>query len=138
MAARCAKLVSFASTSLLLLLAFVTPALSQEFRIETDVYVGDAEEASSHTVTLFEKSAVYEFVDSPRQIIVYRPGVEGAAGQFILLDPESQRRTVVEVDRVSKLMEKLIKWASEHKDPLLKFAAHPNFEETFDAENGSL
>ena len=29
-------------------------------------------------------------------------------------------------------------WASEHKDPLLKFAAKPTFEETFDVESGSL
>jgi hypothetical protein len=138
MGARCASFVAVLFASLFLLLSFATPATSQEFRIETDVYVDEAAEATSHTVTLFEKSAVYEFVDSPRQIIVYRPGAESAAGQFILLDPESQRRTVVEVDRVTKLMEKLTKWASEHKDPLLKFAAHPQFEETFDAEHGSL
>jgi hypothetical protein len=138
MAARRAKFIPILSTSLFWLLTFAMPVLGQEFRIETDVYIGDAAEATSHTVTLFEKSAVYEFVDSPQQIIVYRPGVEGSAGQFILLDPGSQRRTVVDVARVAKLMEKLTKWASEHKDPLLKFAADPKFEETFDLEHGSL
>ena len=32
----------------------------------------------------------------------------------------------------------MTEWASEHKDPLLKFAAKPTFEETFDVESGSL
>jgi len=126
------------SLSLMLAMSFSAPAQSQEFRIETDVYVGEEEAPASHTVTLFEKSAVYEFVDKPNQVIVYRTSSEGRPAQFILLDPETQRRTDVDVARVEKLMQKLTRWASEHKDPLLKFAAAPKFEETFDAERGSL
>jgi hypothetical protein len=140
MAARCTSPLSIASLSLPVLFALgnATPAAAQEFRIETDVYIGEATEAASHTVTLFEKSAVYEFVESPKQIIIYRTGVKDGRGQFILLDSELERRTDVDVARVEKLMEKLSKWAAEHKDPLLKFAANPQFEETFDAERGSL
>src|SRR5690606_23534291 len=44
----------------------------------------------------------------------------------------------VEVDRVEKLMHKMTDWAADHKDPLLKFAAKPTFEETFDVESDSL
>jgi hypothetical protein len=113
-------------------------AYAQEFRIETEVYLGDAAEPASQTVTLFEKSAVYEFTDNPRQTIVYRESTPGKPGQFILLDPAAQRRTDVEADRVSKLMDKLAGWAAEQKDPLLKFAADPAFEETFDADTGDL
>ncbi|MBL9164712.1 MAG: hypothetical protein JNL18_18430 [Planctomycetaceae bacterium] len=113
-------------------------AMGQEFRIETEVYVGEEPEPVSHTVTLFEKAAVYEFMDNPQQIIVYRQGQEGKSGQFILLDTVRERRTDVEVDRVEKLMHKMTDWAAEHKDPLLKFAAKPTFEESFDAETGSL
>lgn len=113
-------------------------ATGQEFRIETEIYVGEEPEPVSHTVTLFEKAAVYEFMDNPQQIIVYRQGQEGKSGQFILLDTVRERRTDVEVDRVEKLMDKMTDWASEHKDPLLKFAAKPTFEETFDVESGSL
>ena len=114
------------------------PAAAQEFRIETDVYMGDEPDVISHTVTLFEKSAVYEFVDDPEQVVVYRTGDSQRAAQFILLDPKSQRRTEVDVDRVRKLMTKLNQWAAEQKDPLLKFAADPKFEETFDRETGDL
>ena len=65
----------------------------QEFRIETEIYVGEEPKSVSHTVTVFEKAAVYEFIDNPQQIIVYRQGQEGKSGQFILLD------TVREPDR---------------------------------------
>lgn len=111
---------------------------AQEFRIETEIYVGEQTEPVSHTVTLFEKGAVYEFMDNPQQVIVYRQGGEGRTGQFILLDTVRERRTDVEVDRVEKLMHKMTEWASSHKDPLLKFAAKPTFEESFDVESGSL
>jgi hypothetical protein len=111
---------------------------AQEFRVETDIYVGESTESSSHTVTLFEKSAVYEFVDNPKQIVIFRSGGNDRSGQFILLDLETQRRTDVDVERVSKLMTKLNRWAAEQKDPLMKFSAKPSFEETFDAEHNSL
>ena len=77
-------------------------------------------------------------MDDPQQVIVYRQGPDGKSGQFILLDTIRERRTDVEVDRVAKLMEKMTEWAAQHKDPLLKFAAKPAFEETFDVASGSL
>lgn len=113
-------------------------AAAPEFRIETDVYVGEEVEAVSHTVTLFEESAVYEFTDNPAQTIVYREPSEGGPAQFILLDPTTHRRTDIEAERVSKLMDKLSGWAKEQKDPLLKFSADPQFEETFDVDSGDL
>ncbi len=128
----------FAMVALVAALASARLGAAQEFRIETDIYVGDAEEATSHTVTLFEKSAVYEFVDNPEQTIVYRQTSTEHPAQFILLDAATERRTDIDVERVSKLMEKLSGWAAEQDDPLLKFSASPKFAETFDAETGSL
>lgn len=113
-------------------------AAAQEFRIETEVFVGDAEEPSSRTVTLFEKSAVYEFVDDPDQVIVYRQTTNDSPGQFILLDPATERRTEIDVERVAKLMEKLSGWAAEQKDSLLQFSAKPKFKEAFDPATGAL
>jgi hypothetical protein len=111
---------------------------AQEFRIETEAYIGDEESPASRTVTLFEKSAVYDFADNPEQIVIYRGGSEERSPQFILLDPKSQRRTDVEVDRVQKLMDKLTRWAATQKDPMMQFHAAPSFEEKFDAEGRRL
>jgi hypothetical protein len=102
------------------------------------VYIGDSDEAASHTVTLFETTAVYEFIDNPEQVIVYRPASPEHNAQFILLDPATKRRTEVDADRVTRLMKKLAGWAAEQEDEVLKFAAAPKFKETYDAESGSL
>lgn len=113
-------------------------AAAPEFRIETDVYVGEEVEPASHTVTLFEEYAVYEFSDNPAQTIVYREPTEGGPSHFIILDPATRRRTDVDAERVSKLMDKLVGWAKDQKDPLLKFSAEPEFDETFDSKSGDL
>lgn len=129
---------SFAAISLVALSCLAPNAAAQEFRIETDVFLGEEEQPHSQTTTLFEKSAVYEFIDNPAQTIVYRRGSSDDASLFILLDPETQQRTDVDVSRIDKLMAKLNGWAADQKSPLMKFSAEPRFEETFDADSGSL
>jgi hypothetical protein len=137
--ARCIRLLLAFTLAFTVLSAIASRRLAaQEFRIETDVYIGDEEAAASHTVTLFEKSAVYDFSDSPEQIAVYRGGSDDRPAQFILLDPKSQRRTDIDVSRVEKLMDKLTRWAATQKDPMMQFSAAPSFEEQFDAEGRRL
>jgi hypothetical protein len=136
-----ARLVRLALLLVVLLLGSLAArgGVAQEFRIETFVYVGGEEQPVSHTTTLFENSAVYEFVDDPEQIIVYRHASgDDDSGVFILLDPATERRTEIEASRVSKLMDKLSGWAAKQDDDLLKFSANPEFKETFDAETGSM
>lgn len=123
---------------LLIALTIVCTAGAQEFRVETDVYMGDDAESTSHTVTLFEKSAVYDFVDGQSQIVVYQQESESRNAQFILLDTDTKRRTEIDVKRIAGLMTKLTKWAATQDDPILKFAAEPRFEEKFDSESGDL
>ena len=118
---------------------FLSRASAQEMRIETFVYgEEEAEEPLSHTVTLFDKNTVYDFVDNPQQIAIFRAPAPGSSGQFILLDVASARRTEVSTDRIGGLMEKLSQWAAEQKDPLLKFSAAPQFKETYDRDTGVL
>jgi len=134
-----AKRFPFATAlTLLLALTFAQYAFAGEMRIETDVYVGDETESISHTVTLFDSGTVYDFVDKPAQIAVFRPPTSSRPGQFILLDLEAKRRTEVSTDRIAGLMKKLTRWASEHEDPLLKFSAKPEFETSFDRKTGEL
>lgn len=122
-----------------------SPAVAQshDFRIETNVYVGDEPEPVSHTVTLFASGVVYDFVDgglgdTPQEIAVFRRPTAARPGQFILLDIERQRRTEISTDRIDRLIKKLTRWASEQEDELLKFSANAEFEETFDEETGRL
>jgi hypothetical protein len=113
-------------------------AQSQDFRIETHVFVGDEPEPVSHTVTLFASGVVYDFVDEPSQTAVFRRPSASRPGQFILLDPDGQRRTEISTQRIERLMKKLSRWADQQEDELLKFSANPKFEETYDESTGQL
>jgi len=113
-------------------------AQTQDFRIETHVFVGDEPEAISHTVTLFASGVVYDFVDDPAQTAVFRHPTATRPGQFILLDPDGQRRTEISTERIERLMKKLSRWADQQENELLKFSAKPEFEETYDESTGQL
>jgi len=111
---------------------------AQEMRIETDVFLADSEESISHTVTLFDTGTVYDFVEHPARVAVFRSPNQTHEGQFILLDLVSQQRTDIDTGRIVELIDKLTKWAAEQEDPLLKFSSDPEFEESFDKESGQL
>ena len=135
----CTRLLSTFSVFMLLVASHGLPfAKAQELRIETEVYSGDSDESLSHTVTLFDAGTVYDFVDDRQQVAVFRPPTSSRAGQFILLDLQSQRRTEVSTDKIQGLMDKLSKWALEQEDEMLKFSAKPEFDENFEADSGQL
>jgi len=126
--------------AIVLPIVFVAGKLVQAegLRIETEVYVGDESEPISHNVTLFDSGTVYDFGESPDRIAVFRAPSPTRPGQFILLDLETKQRTEVSTKRISGLMKKLVRWASDQDDPLLQFSADPTFEEQFDEDSGAL
>jgi hypothetical protein len=123
---------------LLALLAAASPALAQQMRIETQIFVDNQDEPVSQTVTLFDSDTIYDIFQEPPQITVFRPPTVSHAGSFIMLDLKSKQRTEVSTKRIAGLMKKLSRWAGEQDDKLLKFSAEPEFEETFDEESGLL
>jgi hypothetical protein len=113
-------------------------ASAEDFRIETKVYAGDDEKPVSETTTLFIDGVVYDFLAEPEQTCVFRKPGGGKPGRFILLDPERRLRTELTTPQLAGAMEKLRTWAAQQKDPFLRFAANPDFEESFEAESGKL
>jgi hypothetical protein len=111
---------------------------AEDFRIETKIYVGDEEEPVSTATTLFQRGVVYDFLSEPKQTAVFSKPRPGKPGRFILLDPERRVRTELSTDQVKDAMNKLRNWASQQRDPFLKFAANPQFNESFDRETGQL
>lgn len=118
--------------------ALLSTARAEEFRIETKIYVGDEKEPASETTTLFLDGVVYDFLAKPEQICVFRKPGGGKPGRFILLDPERRQRTELTTPQLAGAMEKLRTWAAQQKDPFLKFAANPEFEESFEPDSGKL
>jgi hypothetical protein len=124
--------------SLLAVAAFSTISVADDFRIETKVFVGEEQEPASTTTTLFQGGVVYDFLNEPEQIAVFRKPGGGKPGRFILLDPARRVRTELSTDQLAGAMNKLRNWAARQRDPLLKFAANPQFEESFDRTTGQL
>lgn len=124
--------------AVLAVVADASPAAAQQMRIETNVFVDDEADPANHTVTLFDSDTVYDFIDQPPQIMVFRPPSASHPGNFIMLDVDAKQRTEVSTERIAGLMEKLTRWAGEQEDALLKFSAQPDFEESYDEESGVL
>ena len=138
-------MVPFSEAVLKLLLAFCVcflahcnQAFAEGFRIETKIFVGDEEKPASETTTLFLDGVVYDFLKEPAQTAVFRKPTGGRPGRFILLNDQHRIRTEFSTEQLTRAMDKVRTWAGRQTDPFLKFAADPEFEESFEPESGQL
>jgi hypothetical protein len=108
-------------------------ARGQEFRIETKIYSGEKAEApQSESLTLYAQGVVYDFLlPSPGEIAVFKPSAGEKPGRFILIDPARGIRTELSTDEILTYLTEMQRIAAEQKDPLLRFAADPKFDETY-------
>ncbi len=113
-------------------------ALAFEFRIATKVFVGEEEAPVTEAITLFHDGAVYDFLNDRDQIAVFRKPGGGKTGRFILLNGEHRVQTEISTEKLAGAMATLRTWAKSQRDPFLRFAAAPQFEESFEPENGTL
>jgi len=111
---------------------------AEDFRIATKIYLGDSESPISETTTLFLEGVVYDFLEEPPQVAVFRKPSSDKVGRFILLSSAHKIRTELTTDKISGAVDKLRTWARRQRDPFLKFAADPLFEESFTADSGKL
>lgn len=113
-------------------------AAAQDFRIETKIYEGivkgDTAEPVSRKETLFHKGLVYEFLNEPAEVRVFKNSVADGSGRFIILDTQRKMRSEITTQEIARFMVGVKTWASQQDDPLLQFAAAPSFEETFQVD----
>jgi hypothetical protein len=113
-------------------------AAADGFRIETKVFVGEEETPVSENTTLFSEGIVYDFLNEPKQTTVFRMPLASKPGRFILLDEKSRASTEISTEKLVGAMEKVRNWAARQRDPFLKFAANPDFKESFEPDTGKL
>jgi hypothetical protein len=121
--------------------AGLASAAADGFRIATKVYKGEEKQKQqpvSEATTLFQDGVVYDFLKHPEQIAVFRKPTADKPAQFILLNDEHSIQTKISMEKIVGTMEKLRTAASHRHDPYLKFAANPQFDETFDDNTGKL
>ena len=113
-------------------------SIAENFRIETRIFEGKSKEPVSETTTIFCDGVVYDFLKTPAQTAVFSKPSGKNAGRFILLNDEQRIRTEISTDRLQGAMEDLRTWAGEQSQSYLKFAANPEFKETFEPGSGQL
>jgi hypothetical protein len=98
----------------------------EDFRCDTEVFVGKDKNPVQQTLTIFSGSVVYDFlISKPEEITVYDLG----RGQITLLDKGRKLKTTIQNDDLLQFTAayKTVKAESE----LFIFCTQPKFEETF-------
>jgi hypothetical protein len=107
---------------------------AEEFRVETEVFVGHQDEPIAENVTLFSSGLVYDFpLVGPEEITVFDP----SRGRFVLLDGQRKVKTTLTTDELLKFAAAM-KVQAHGMDGVVAFAANPRFEESLDEETGWL
>lgn len=111
---------------------------AQEFRITSDVYIGDSKAVLSSNLTLFSDSLICDFlmsdevVPQPLEVVLY----DTRQKRFVLLDLERRVRTEISDLQIEKLVENLA--GETQKNEASKFLISETFVEETDWTNGTL
>ncbi|HUE71383.1 MAG TPA: hypothetical protein VMP01_10915 [Pirellulaceae bacterium] len=111
--------------SLGMLMTVASTASAQDFRVETDVFVGDEKKPIAETLTIFSGGRVYDFLlGGASEIAIFDPG----HGRFTLLDPARKLQCTIANKELLEYVLELNKAAIAQKVPLFVAAADPQFE----------
>lgn len=113
----------------------VSPVTGGDFRIDTQVFVDDAETPEYETVTLFQRRVVYDFLGgNGGEITIYDPHVR----RFILLDTDRQVKTEIGEDVLLQFVAELKLLAAKSGGPAVREAAAPEFRAAYDESTKTL
>jgi len=109
-------------------------AWSDEFRVDTDIYVGNQKEPYAQNLTIFTSGLVYDFpLAGPEEITVFDP----AHGRFVLLDCQRKVKTTLTTTEIVEFVAAMKAQALD-VGGVVAFAANPLFEHHFDQKNRRL
>jgi hypothetical protein len=109
-------------------------SLAEEFRVETDVFIGNNKETIAQNLTLFSSGLVYDFpLIGPEEITVFDP----VRGRFVLLDVQRKVKATLTTQDLLQLSAAMKSHASE-LEGAYAFAADPKFEKRADEHSGWL
>jgi hypothetical protein len=103
---------------------------AQDFRVETDIFVGEEKDPFTTTLTLFADGLVYDFLlTESGEITIFDPRMQ----HFTLLEPRQKLKTVITMQEVLENCISLNMHAEQSKDSFFTFAAQPKFNVTEEA-----
>lgn len=113
---------------LLLVCTAACTARADEFRMETDIFVGNQKDPIAENVTLFTDGLVYDFpLMGPEEITVFDP----SRGRFVLLDCRRKVKTTLTTQDLVAFTSALKAHAAE-TEGVFAFAANPRFQQKRD------
>lgn len=111
-----------------------TVSLGQEFRVETDVFIGTQKKPVAQNLTIFTSGLVYDFpLMGPSEIAVLDP----TRGRFVLLDTQRKVKSTLTTQELLEYTAS-IKAQAQDADGVVGFAVSPQFDQTFDESTGWL
>jgi hypothetical protein len=115
----------------LLLIGWISSfAWSDEFRVDTDIFVGDQKEPIAQNLTIFASGLVYDFpLAGPEEITVFDP----AHGRFVLLDCRRKVKTTLTTAEILEFAAAMKAHAVD-MGGVVAFAASPQFERNVDQQ----
>lgn len=120
-------------TALLLACGLTQPSAAQEFRIDTEIYVGDQAQATSTNTTLFSDGLVYDIPttgSSMHEACVLEP----ARRRIVLLDRSRQVKLELDDLQLIRMGDSLRKQTQQNK--AAEFLVRDRFEEQVDVASG--
>jgi hypothetical protein len=122
----------------LALAALPAAGRGQDFRVDTELLEGTEKKPVLETLTIFTDGLVYDFVlTEPREVVI----LDTQRGRFSLLDEAKQIRSSMDMQDLLDFTLALETQATQAKNPLLVFAARPQFktaEKTLEQNGQSL
>jgi hypothetical protein len=93
------------------------PVLAEEFRIETDVFVGDAKEPVAETLTIFTNGVVYDFLlTGVEEITLFDP----ARDRLVLMDTKRKIKTELTMNSILEFVAHMkVQLSDDHRSYLL-------------------
>ena len=107
-------------------------SVAQEFRIDTDIYVGKQTKPVAHTVTLFDGEMIYDFKlsEDPNVDVTEVVIFNGRTREFILLDPSRKIQLTIQQSQLLEIVEGSRLYAAQKKES--SFFVNDKFTESFD------
>ena len=116
---------------LVLCVTIATAARATDFRVHTTVAAEGETQPLSSNLTIFLGQVVYDFpLDSSHEVTVF----DSQTGQFTLLDRQRQRKCILAGDELLRVTDAIQQRAKLTRNPRIRFAANPAFQETFDPD----
>ena len=113
---------------------FYSSQADNGFRVDNRLFLSNQKEPHSQSTTIFQNNAVYDYLDQPKEVLVYDKNDD----RFVLLN--TTRRICAEIKRqqVLQFAEQMRQRTVEHSDPYIKFLGNPSFTKEFDHETSVL